>query len=76
MTGWLEETVAELSKVPRSQDQFIAAISIACCIVECQLPYNLKMKPFVVPLLKMLNIQPDIKERVEFLKDVVSRDFR
>ena len=77
MKGWLEAAVARLSDAPRSQHQFISAMAIACCVVECQIVQNLKMWDFVVPLLKMLSLQPDnIMERVSFLKDTTSPDFR
>ena len=75
MKGWLEGKVAELSEVPSSEHQFLAALSIACCVVECKISQNLKIK-FVVSLLKMLNIQPDIKGRVAFLNDVTSHSFK
>ena len=76
MKKWLENTTAELSKAESSKHQFIAAMSIACCVVECNISQSLKIKDFVIPLLKMLNIQPDIKGRVAFLNDVTSLSFQ
>ena len=76
MKGWLEAAVGRLPDAPRSH-QFIAAMAIACCVVECQIVQNLKMGDFVVPLLKMLSLQPDnIMERVSYLKATISPDFR
>ena len=75
MKGWLEEMVAKLVEAPRSHHQFISAMAVACCIVKCHIPHSLKMKNFVIPLLNMLNLQPDIRERAMYLKDIPT-DFR
>ena len=76
MKKWLEEIVSKLLEIQAPQHQFTSAICLACCVVECQISHTLKGKDFVVPLLGMLQLQPDIREKVSYLRDITSAMFQ
>ena len=76
MKEWLEAMVSELSNVQSSLSKFISAVSLACCVVECPIQQNLKMEKFVIPLLRLLNPQPDIRRRIHVLMEITSTALR
>ena len=76
MKEWLELVVSKLINVENSLEKFISAICIACCVVLCPIKHSLKMDKFVIPLLRMLNPQPNIKQRIQMLMDITSPEFR
>ena len=56
--------------------QFIAAVCIAGCILECEV-HNMKQEEFVYCLLKMLRVQPNMDHlvcpNVSSLFDVIDK---
>ena len=70
MKGLLEEITSKLERDDAPVHQFVSALLITCCIEECHIHCSLKIKEFVIPLLRMLNIKSDIKQKVAFLMDI------
>ena len=63
MKEWLEEIVTALQNVQSSQNQFISATCVACCLQQCHVNFNLKKKDFLFPLMRMLRVQADTESR-------------
>lgn len=75
---WLEEVTTELQGVSDSKCQFISSVLITCCLKECDI--QLEFTKFVHPLLKMLCVQPNVKNKscfnISYLLDITAKTFR
>jgi hypothetical protein len=76
MKKWLEAAVSKLHDLQPSLRQFVSAVTVACCVLKCNIPPGLSMRRFISPLLEMLRLQPGTSERISFLKEDIPCDFR
>jgi hypothetical protein len=76
MKTWLEEATVGVASAEQTLHHFASAMLIVCCVQECHISQSLKIKDFVIPLLRMLSLQYDIKQRVAYLMDDIPQNSR
>lgn len=66
MKAWLESIVATLQKelTGNPEIQLVSAVCVACCLYNCIPSAHLKIDKFVVPLMRMLYIKPDLENEL------------